>query len=124
MAFILIVEDNDDIAPLEIALASMDGFAIRLLRNGRHALELLQTGTRDLAAVITDLHLPLTDGFELVTAIRAQNQYRSLPVIVISGDTDPDVAKRVRNLGANAFFTKPYSPAEIRHTLKGLLYAV
>jgi len=123
MAFILIVEDNDDIAPLEIALASIDGFAIKLLRNGQRALELLRTGTRDLAAVLTDLRLPVIDGFELVAAIRAQHQYRTLPVIVISGDTDPDVAKRVSELGANAFFTKPYSPAEVRQTLEGLLYA-
>jgi CheY-like chemotaxis protein len=123
MPFVLIVEDSDDTAPLEIALASINGLSVKVLTNGRRALELLQAGTLDLAAVITDLHLPFLDGFDLVAAIRAQEKYRSLPIIVISGDTDPDVRQRVRNLGANAFFSKPYSPAEIRHTLKGLLYA-
>jgi CheY-like chemotaxis protein len=123
MPFVLIVEDSDDTAPLEIALASINGLGIKVLTNGRRALDLLQAGTLDLAAVITDLHLPSLDGFDLVAAIRAQEKYRKLPIIVISGDTDPDVRKRVRNLGADAFFSKPYSPAEIRHTLKGLLYA-
>ncbi len=123
MPFVLIVEDSDDTAPLEIALASIDGLGVKVLTNGRRALELLQTGTPELAAVITDLHLPFLDGFDLVVAIRAQDKYRKLPIIVVSGDTDPDVRNRVRNLGADAFFGKPYSPAEIRHTLKGLLYA-
>jgi CheY-like chemotaxis protein len=123
MAFILIVEDNDDIAPLEIALASIDRLAIMTLTDGRRALKLLQTGTSDLAAVITDLHLPFVDGFDLVAAIRAQERYRRLPIIVVSGDNDSEVRNRIRQLGADAFFTKPYSPAEIRHTLEGLLYA-
>lgn len=123
MAFILVVEDSDDIAPLEIALASIDGIGVKLLTDGGRALKLLRTEPLDIAAVITDLHLPLVDGFDLVAAIRAQDRYRRLPIIVISGDNDPDVRTRVRNLGADAFFTKPYSPAEIRHTLKGLLYA-
>jgi two-component system chemotaxis response regulator CheY len=124
MPFVLIVEDSDDTAPLEIALASINGLNVKVLNNGRRALELLQTAPApDLAAVITDLHLPFLDGFDLIAAIRAQEKYRNLPIIVVSGDTDPDVRTRVRNLGANAFFSKPYSPAEIRHTLKGLLYA-
>src|SRR5581483_12261584 len=111
MPFVLIVEDSDDTAPLEIAIASINGLGIKVLTNGRRALDLLQAGTLDLAAVITDLHLPSLDGFDLVAAIRAQEKYRKLPIIVISGDTDPDVRKRVRNLGADAFFSKPYSPA-------------
>ena len=124
MPFVLIVEDSDDTAPLEIALASINGLNVKVLNNGRRALELLQAAAPpDLAAVITDLHLPLLDGFDLIAAIRVQDKYRNLPIIVVSGDTDPDVRTRVRNLGANAFFSKPYSPAEIRHTLKGLLYA-
>jgi DNA-binding response OmpR family regulator len=123
MAFILVVEDSDDVAPLEIALASLDCLGVKLLTDGRHALKLLQTENIDLAAVITDLHLPLVDGFDLVAAIRAQGRYLRLPIIVLSGDTDPDVRARVCSLGADAFFAKPYSPAEIIRTLKGLLYA-
>jgi two-component system, chemotaxis family, chemotaxis protein CheY len=124
MAFVLLVEDSDETAALEIALGAVEGLGIMVLTDGRHALKLLQSGNPELAAVITDLHLPFVDGFELVAAIRAHERYRSLPVIVISGDTDPDVRNRLSNLGADAFFTKPYSPAEIRHTLEGLFYAL
>jgi len=123
MPFILVVEDSDDITALEIALTSLHGFSIKLLPDGRQALALLTTAPPDLAAIITDLHLPFVDGFELLAAVRCSDRYRNLPIIVVSGDNDPEVRSRIRELGANAFFAKPYSPAIIRQTLEGLLYA-
>jgi CheY-like chemotaxis protein len=123
MAFVLIVEDSDAVDPLEMALTSLDGLRTIVVSNGRDALKLLRTGSVELAAVVTDLHLPFVDGFDLITAIRAHEQYFKLPIIVISGDNEPENCNRVRELGANAFFTKPYSPVEIRHTLEGLLHA-
>jgi CheY-like chemotaxis protein len=123
MPFILIVEDDDDIAPLEIALAFVDGLGVIVLTDGRQALKLLQSAESEVAAVITDLHLPFVDGYDLIAAIRADRRYRRLPVIVVSGDDDPEIRDRITKLGANAFFAKPYSPPEIRHALEGLLYA-
>lgn len=123
MAFILIVEDNDDVVPLEIALESVDGYKVMLATDGRHALKLIQNDPLDLAALVTDVHMPFVDGFDLVSAIRASECYAHLPIIVISGNGDPEVRNRILNLGADAFFSKPYSPAEVRNMLENLLYA-
>lgn len=123
MPVILIIEDSDDVTALEIALASLNGSSIKVVNDGRQALAILDANHQDIAAVITDLHLPTIDGFDVLTAIRRDDRYRNLPIIVISGDSDPQVRARLHDLGANAFFTKPYSPATIRQTLKGLLYA-
>jgi CheY-like chemotaxis protein len=120
---VLIVEDNDNVAALEIALASLDGVGVLVLSNGLDALKVLRTASLQLAAVITDLHLPLVDGFELVKAIRSHHRYSRLPIVVVSGDNHPEVSNRVFQLGADAFFAKPYSPVEIRQTVKGLLHA-
>lgn len=123
MALVLIVEDSDTSTPLEIALASLKGLETMLVANGRDALKLLREKHSEIAAVITDLELPYLDGFELIAAIRADNRYLRLPIVVVTGSNDPDNRLRVRELGADAFFTKPYSPIEIRQTLKGLLHA-
>jgi two-component system, cell cycle response regulator DivK len=120
---VLIVEDGDNVAPLEIALASLDGIRVLVLPDGRDALALLRADSADLAAIVTDLHLPHVDGFELVEAVRADRRYSHVPIVVVSGDSHPDVPNRLRHLGADAFFSKPYSPAEIRQTLEGLLHA-
>ena len=119
---VLIIEDADNVVPLEIALATLDGIAVQVLTNGREALSLLSGGSLEIAAVVTDLSLPSIDGFTLITAIRSDERLFKLPIIVVSGDTHPDVPERLRRLGADAFFSKPYSPAEIRHTLEELLH--
>ena len=120
---VLIIEDDDNTAPLEIALAALDGVKVVILANGREAVELLRLPSMNIAAVVTDLHVPHVDGFELIKTIRADERYSHLPVVVVSGDTHPEVPERLRTLGADAFFSKPYSPAEVRKTLRGLLNA-
>jgi two-component system, sensor histidine kinase len=119
---VLVVEDADGIAPLEMSLAALEGVTVLVLSSGRDALLLIKSVSIELAAVITDLHLPFVDGFELIEEIRKQHRYATLPVLVISGDTRPETPARVRRLGANAFFAKPYSPTAIRQSLEDMLH--
>lgn len=121
---VLIVEDEDSATPLEIALAALDGVTVMILANGKEAIDLLRWPSMQIAAVVTDLHLPHVDGFELVRTIRADARYSRLPIVVVSGDTHPEVPERLRTLGADAFFPKPYSPTEIRRVLRELLHAI
>lgn len=123
MAFILIVEDSDDVTPLEIALGRLDSLSTKIVKDGRDALEVIKSQAGEMAAVITDLNLPFNDGFEVIAAARWYSRNARLPIIVLSGDNDPATQTRARGLGANAFFAKPYSPAAVRHTLKDLLDA-
>jgi CheY-like chemotaxis protein len=119
---ILIVEDESDVAPLEIALASLNNLGVHVVSTAGAALSFLEQNGRAVAGVITDLNLPHVDGFELVAAIRADARLAGLPIIVVSGNTNPDVPKQALQIGADAFFAKPYSPVEIRQTLARLLH--
>jgi CheY-like chemotaxis protein len=118
---VLIIEDGETFAPLEIALSQLSGVDLLVIRNGREAIQFLEAAPCGLAAIVTDLHLPYVDGFELIERIRSDNRYWGLPIVVLSGDSDPGTPERVRLLGANAFFAKPYSPARVRETLEALL---
>lgn len=119
---ILIVEDESDVAPLEIALSSLSDLGVHVVSDARAALSFLEQNGHAIAGVITDLNLPHVDGFELVAAIRSNAKHAGLPIIVVSGNANPDVPKRALQIGADAFFAKPYSPAEIRQTLARLLH--
>ena len=115
---VLIVEDSDDCSEtLELAFHGMKDVTVAIARSAEEALERLSAG--DIAALITDLHLPRLDGFHLLSAIRNRNT----PVLVISGDSDPRTPARVLAAGAQAFFLKPYSPAAVRRKLEELLIA-
>jgi DNA-binding response OmpR family regulator len=119
---IIIVEDCETTAPLEIALDALPGIAIRHFSNGRDALDFLHAAQVETCALITDLHLPFFDGFQLVAAVRSDARLSALPIIVLSGDVHPETPRRLRELGADAFFPKPYSPTQVRATLEALLH--
>ncbi len=118
---VLIVEDSDTSADtLEIALLSVHGVSVAHAATGRTALQFMQK--QPVSAIITDLHMPQMDGFELIERVRAAAGPTHVPIIVISGDSDPDTPDRVRRLGADADFVKPYSPAAVREKLERLLH--
>jgi CheY-like chemotaxis protein len=73
--------------------------------------------------MITDLRMPGMDGFELIERVRANAAMAAIPIIVVSADSARETQDRVRRLGANAFFVKPYSPAAVRQRLEELLHA-
>jgi DNA-binding response OmpR family regulator len=121
---VLIVEDSRNVAEnLELVLTTIDGISVIILESGQDALKFLVSGTSEIAALVTDLNLPFTDGFALIEAVRGNQRYSRLPIVVISGDSHPETPARLRSLGADAYFSKPYSPAEIKRTLEGLLNA-
>ena len=117
---VLIVEDTELCRDtLEMALMKLPNLAVQSVTTAEEALEWLDA--HEVCALVTDLHLPLMNGFELIEAVRGRPWRSSLPILVISGDSDPRIPTRLAKLGANAFFSKPYSPAEVRHKLEQLI---
>jgi two-component system chemotaxis response regulator CheY len=121
---VLIVEDSENTAaPLEMALLAIPGLNVLMASSGLDALRILRAAGSDFRAVVTDLNMPFMDGFELIRHIRADQRLCATPIIVVSADTDPATPARVSDIGANAFFPKPYSPAQVRRKLEELLDA-
>jgi two-component system chemotaxis response regulator CheY len=121
---VVIVEDVATCATtLELAFLAIRDVTVVVLPTAQEALRLLENHDCAVRAVVTDLNMPRMDGFEFIERIRTQSRHRRLPIIVVSGDTDPRTPQRVSALGADAFFSKPYSPAEVRLKLEQFLDA-
>ncbi len=119
---VLIVEDADTCAStLEIVFSGLDDLNVVTVPSGDAAWRLLEDGTRDLSAIVTDLEMRGMDGFELIERIRGHRVHQGVPIMVITGSADPDAPQRAERLGANAFFMKPYSPVKVREKLEQLL---
>src|SRR5579862_334345 len=122
---VVIVEDAATCATtLEMAFLGIPDIAVAVLPTAQEALRLLQRTDCAVRAVVTDLNMPRMDGFEFIERIRAEPRHRRLPIIVVSGDTDPQTPARLAVIGADAFFAKPYSPAQVRLKLEQLLDAI
>jgi CheY-like chemotaxis protein len=118
---VMIVDDAEWLAAtLEVALFVLPDVKIIRAANGGAAWDLIQK--QAVSVLVTDLRMPGMDGFELIARVRAAAHTRTIPIIVVSSDDAPETQDRVRQLGANAFFAKPCSPAAVRRTLEELLH--
>ncbi|MBI4874818.1 MAG: response regulator [Acidobacteria bacterium] len=118
---VLIADDSDQLAAtIEIALSGFPELEVVSVSDGARAYQCLSRDT-SVCALVTDLNMPRMDGFELIERLRSNDRLSRLPVIAVSGDTDPRTPSRVLALGADAYFAKPFSPAELRDTLARLI---
>jgi CheY-like chemotaxis protein len=119
---VLIVEDSENSAAmLELAFLGIPDLRVLQVQTGVEALRILDGSATPVRAVVTDLNMPRMDGYELIRRIRSDTRLRATPIIVVSADTDPNTPERVAALGVDAFFPKPFSPAQVRRTLEQLL---
>jgi DNA-binding response OmpR family regulator len=117
LATALLVDDDEDIVYLLRLLLLRDGFIVHTATNGRDAAEFIAS-SKPTDLVLTDLMLPYVSGFELITQIRENRQWRDVPVIVLSGKVTERDAIRALDIGANDYVTKPYNPHELSARIK------
>lgn len=119
---VLLAEDNDDHALLiQMALerASRIPVEVHRARNGDEAIMMVQDIVPDL--ILLDLKMPGRNGLEVLEAIKGDDEFRRIPVAVLtSSDRDEDLAQSY-GLGSNHFITKPENPAELEQRLRSLL---
>ena len=121
---VLIVEDSDNsAATMEMALLGIPGLSILRAPSGLEALRILEQPGSAVQAIITDLNMPRMDGFELIRQVRENGRMQAVPIIVVSADTDPNTPERIAQMKVDAFFAKPFSPAQVRRKLEQLLHA-
>ena len=114
---ILLVEDNpDDVELTRIAFAEAKiANPLHVVGNGVEALDYLfgrgawadQARHEPPALVLLDLNMPRMDGREVLQAIRADSETRSLPVVVMTTSAEPFDVEACYSLGANSYIRKP-----------------
>lgn len=103
-------DDNMSLKMLEIMLSESGGKFL-VAGNGQQALDLLETESY-IDVVLLDLEMPVMDGYETIKRIKQSDNWRDIPVIVITAGADE--VTRTLALGANDFIIKPYNPEELR----------
>lgn len=117
---VLIVEDETFLLKtLTHRLQSLN-YEILTAMNGQEALDLLAKVKPDL--ILTDLVMPKMDGFDFLAELKKHQEYRDIPVVVITNLASEADEQRCRNLGIEAYFTKSDTPlTEIEGIIKKYL---
>jgi adenylate cyclase len=119
----LIVDDSAVNRKLLTRHLAMLGIESREATDGRSGLERLRDAGNDVAVVLLDVVMPEMNGYETLAAIKADEDLRHIPVIMISGIDELDSVVRCIELGATDYLPKPFDPAilaaRIRASLAG-----
>ena len=109
-ATVLVVDDNAD---MRTSLARLLGqhYVVRVAANGLRALEAVREERPDL--IVTDVMMPLLDGFGLVGALRADPTTEAIPVIVVSARAGEEATVEGLDAGADDYLVKPFSAQEL-----------
>ena len=122
MKKVLIVDDNpQNLYMLEIMLLS-NNYEIRKAVNGKEALEQARAEKPDL--VITDILMPVMDGFSLCREFKKDPDLKNVPLIFYTATyTDPRDEEFALSLGADRFLVKPMEPSEMLKAIREVLQA-
>jgi len=115
---ILVVDDSEGIRSAATAVLSALDFQVVTAANGEDALRVVLGRGDDLAAVITDLHMPRMDGQYFVTELK--KVLPNIGVIVTSGNLDEDAVNDFRALGVQAFLEKPFTQEKLTSALSSV----
>jgi DNA-binding response OmpR family regulator len=112
---VLVVEDDQRIAALVRHILEADGYQERSAPGAEDAWKELIQESPD--AAIIDLRLPGLDGFSLLERIRADGRFHRLPVVILTGQHDPQLIERATTLGAE-YLEKPFSAKALMDKLR------
>ena len=119
---VVIVDDTDSVASsLALAFEGIQGVHAVIAHSSTEALRLFTAPDSRISAMVTDLHLPSLNGFELIRAVRNLPSYRNLPAILITADENVTIKPGPMLDGPNAIFRKPCSLKEVSRVLEELL---
>ncbi|MEI6306378.1 MAG: response regulator, partial [Deltaproteobacteria bacterium] len=116
---ILLVEDEEPIRKLARVLLKKLGFDVIEATNGMEALELFQKNVADINLVITDMGMPVMDGYHLFHELKQLAP--NLPIIISSGFGDTEVSSRIRTEDIAGSIRKPYNFGQLREILKSVV---
>jgi two-component system chemotaxis response regulator CheY len=120
MPNILVVEDSP-------TMRQLIGFAIKRIADskvieatdGVDALKKLSTQKVDI--ILADINMPIMDGLKLVSLVRNNPAYKSIPIIMITTEGAEEDKKKALAIGANAYLTKPIQTQELMKLVSSFL---
>jgi len=118
---ILLVEDNSDLRDyIKILLPE---YNVLTAENGKVALELLnsQPATRNPQLIVSDLMMPVMDGFQFLEKVKSDDRWRHIPVIMLTAKVNVKARLKALRIGVDDYLIKPFEEEELKARIENLL---
>ena len=119
MAIVLLCDDELMNRKVASKILNKEGFSIVEAQNGEEAIEVLKSQKIDL--ILMDLMMPVMDGYEATKIIKEDDEYSTIPLIIISALSDKEAITKGLELGADEYLTKPFDITDFRLRIKNAI---
>ncbi len=119
---ILVIDDSINVRRYLAAMLEKEGYQVEQARDGQEAVEKLLAGLV-VQAAICDIEMPRLDGYGVIEALRSTEDFEDLPLLMLTSRNSEKHRMLAMNLGASAYFSKPYTESELLATLRSLIQA-
>ena len=113
---VLIIDDDDLMRQVLKDQLEESGFGVIMASNGQQGL--CQLADNDISLVIVDLVMPEMDGVEFCKKVRGMEEFRTLPLILLTGRNDLGDGVNPFQVGADDYLNKPVDPVELVHRIQ------
>lgn len=117
---ILIVDDSRTVRNLVAFIMKNEGFNVITAEDGLDGLEKLYSN-ENIDLIISDINMPRMDGISFIKAVREQDIYRDVPIVVLSTEGKEHDIQSAMSIGANLYMVKPAQPDKMVRNIKMLL---
>ena len=118
---ILIIDDSESIRELVGSTLEEAGYEVKRGVNGEDGLNCLREMDENVKLIITDLNMPVMDGIQLIKEVRKKGQYKYLPIIVLTTETQTTKKKEAKDVGATGWIVKPFEKERLLGVIKKVI---
>ncbi|MBD2448452.1 hybrid sensor histidine kinase/response regulator [Nostoc sp. FACHB-152] len=117
---ILIIDDSINVRRFLALTLEKGGYQVEQAKDGQDALEKLEAGL-EIAAIICDIEMPRLDGYGFLGKVKNNINLKNIPVAMLTSRSSDKHRQLAMQLGAKAYFSKPYNEQELLRTLEELI---
>lgn len=108
MKKILIVDDSKMIRHVVSKSSKNLGYETIEASNGKEGLEQLSLNS-DVSLILSDINMPIMNGLEMIEQIKQKDNFKFIPVVMLTTETRDDLKQKGRDLGVKAWMVKPFN---------------
>jgi len=114
---ILTIDDSKTMRDMLMLTLSDAGYDVIQAVDGEDGVNVLKAGER-VDVVITDINMPKMDGYEVIRQLRKDPANKTLPILVLTTESDTDKRSIAREAGATGWMVKPFDPERLVQTIR------